>query len=148
MYPMVVQQQQQGGHREAMLSLRAHALITGGIFAALIILAVTGNILQDQGLIADGAAMRIAAQIVFFGLCVALIFSAIPLMVKLVLGFQVNVGNADRAVVRSLVARERTIVFTIWALIALGLAVAIPAAIRDGAFDIGEATPGPASSRR
>jgi len=128
-----------------MLSLRAHAVIAGGAFGAMIVLSVVGSALHDQGMIADGTGMQMAARIVFLGLCLVFVFALIPLMVKLVLGFQVRAGNAGQPVVRGLIARERTIVFVLWALIAVGLAIAIPAAIRDGAFDqSGEAS---ASSR-
>ena len=53
----------------------------------------------------------------------------------LVLGFQTAVGNAGHPVVASLIAHERVIVFVFWGLIALGLVIAVPAAIIDGAFD-------------
>jgi len=47
----------------------------------------------------------------------------------------VGFGNADRAPFRALIVRERTIVLALWALVLAGLAVALPAAIRDGFFD-------------
>jgi hypothetical protein len=118
-----------------MLSLRAHALITGGLFAALVVLGWVGNLLEATGLIPPGPGVRLASLVVFFGLSVALMFSAIPLMVQLVLGFQVRLGNTNVPVIRGLIARQRVIVFVLWGLIALGLLIAIPAAIRDGAFD-------------
>jgi hypothetical protein len=118
-----------------MLSLRAHVLILVGIFAAIIVLATIGNALEASGTVTANPALRLASIIVFFGLCVALAFSAVPVMVKLVLGFQVNIGNAGNPVVARVLARERTIVFVLWALLALGLAVAVPAAIVGGAFD-------------
>jgi len=38
-------------------------------------------------------------------------------------------------VIARLIARERVIVFVLWGLIGLGLVIAVPAAIIDGAFD-------------
>jgi hypothetical protein len=119
----------------AVLSLRAHALITAAIFVAIVGLAMLGNALEASGMITGNPAVRLASMIIFFGLCLALVFSSVPLMVKLVLGFQVTVGNAGNAVVGRILARERVIVLTLWALLALGLAIAVPAAIIDGAFD-------------
>ena len=118
-----------------MLTLRTHSIITAGLLAAIIVMAVVGTALHDNGLLADSAGMRTASAIVFFSLCAALVFSAVPLMVKLVLGVQVGIGNAGQPLIAGLIARERTIVFALWALIALGLAIAVPAAIIDGAFD-------------
>ena len=91
-----------------MLSLRSHALITGAIFAALAVM---------------------------FALCIGLAFSAIPLMVLIVLGFQVRIGNAGTPPIRILIAHQRTIVFVLWGLMAAGLLLAIPAAILSGALD-------------
>jgi hypothetical protein len=129
-----------------MLSLRAHALITGGLFAALIVLGWVGNLLEALDLVPPGPGIRLASLVIFLGLSVALAFSAIPLMVQLVLGFQVRLGNANRPLIRSLIARQRVIVFILWSLIALGLLIAVPAAILDGAFDTTEVAgprPGP-----
>src|SRR5436305_10832915 len=110
-----------------MLSVRAHAVITGGLFTAMIALAMIGNALHDQGLLPDSADVQIGARVLFFALTLALFFSAIPLMVKLVLGTQARV-NAGRPAVQRLIARERWIVFAMWGLAGLGLAVALPAA--------------------
>jgi len=75
------------------------------------------------------------------GLCAGLAFSAVPLMVQIVLSFQVAAGNANRPVIRSLVAHQRAIVLVLWALMAAGLVIAVPAAILGGAFDTIEFRP-------
>ncbi len=118
-----------------MLSLRTHALVSAGIMASIMVLAMIGNALQAAGMVQDGAAIRLTAMLVFLGLSVALMLSLVPVMVKLVLGFQAGIGNAGHPVVAGLIAYERAIVFTLWGLIALGLVIAVPAAIIDGAFD-------------
>lgn len=118
-----------------MFSLRTHVFITIGIFAVIVLLAMVGNALQASGAIAESPGLRLASIIVFFGLCVALMFSAVPVMVKLVLGFQAAIGNAGRSPIGWWLARERMIIFILWTLLALGLAIAIPAAIVGGAFD-------------
>src|SRR5712691_9894141 len=117
------------------LSLRTHLMISASIMAAIIVLAMIGNAFHDSGVVQDGPAIRLIAMIVFFGLSVALMFSLVPVMVKLVLGVQAGIGNAGHPVVAGLIAHERAIVFVLWGLIALGLAIAVPAAIIDGAFD-------------
>ena len=95
-------------------------------------------LLDALDLIPARPGIRLVSVVVFVGLSIALTFSAIPLMVQLVLGFQVRIGNANRPVIRALIARQRVIVFVLWSLIALGLAIAVPAAILDGAFDTTE----------
>jgi hypothetical protein len=118
-----------------MLSLRTHVMISAGILAAIIVLAMIGNALQAGEVVRDSPTIRLTAMIGFLGLSAALVFSVVPVMVKLVLGVQAGIGNAGHPVVAGLIAHERVIVFVFWGLIALGLVIAVPAAIIDGAFD-------------
>jgi len=75
-----------------MLSLRSHALITGAIFAALLAIGWGGNLLDALGLVPHDRGIQIAVLALMLGLCVGLAFSAVPLMVLIVLGFQVRIG--------------------------------------------------------
>jgi len=118
-----------------MLTHRTHIMISAGIMAAIIVLAMAGNALQAGGVVEGSPSIRLTAMIVFLGLSAALMFSAVPVMVKLVLGVQAGIGNAGHPLVAGLIAHERVIVFVFWGLIALGLVIAVPAAIIDGAFD-------------
>jgi hypothetical protein len=118
-----------------MLSLRGHVLITGAIFAALLAIGWGGNLLDALGLVPHDRALQIAVLALMLGLCVALAFSAVPLMVLIVLGFQVRIGNAGVPLIRMLIAHQRAIVFVLWGLMAAGLLIAIPAAILGGAFE-------------
>ena len=114
-----------------MLGLGIHLGIAGGLFAAILVLAQLGNALQAAGVLPATAGWRLTSMILFGSLSAALAFAAVPVIVKLVLGFQRRAGNAGA----SLPARERLIVFVLWVLLGLGLAVAVPAAILSGAFD-------------
>jgi len=60
--------------------------------------------------------------------------------VMLVLGAQKNIGNENVALVAAALRRQRTIIYILWALLALGTLIAIPAAILDGAFGDAPAT--------
>jgi len=124
-----------------MLSLRAHAWIAGGLFAGIVAFAIVGNVLHDAGVLRDGCMAQRAAMVVFFGLFLGFGYAAIPLMVKLVLRGQTAFGNADVSLVRAAMARERTIIFVLWGLITLGLAIAVPAAIMGGMFDVAPKKP-------
>jgi hypothetical protein len=118
-----------------MLSLKSHAIITGALFATMIGLAIVGNVLHDQGVLKDGSGIQSVAKYLFFALFLAFGYSVIPLMVKLVLAGQGKIGNADVGIVRAAMAHETGIIIAFWILITLGLAIAIPAAIKDGFFD-------------
>jgi hypothetical protein len=118
-----------------MLTLRSHALITGIIFAALLAIGWGGNLLDGLGLLPHDRTIQIAVLAMMLALCIGLAFSAVPLMVLIVLGFQVRIGNAEFPPIRALIAHQRMIVLVLWGLMAAGLLVAVPAAILGGAFD-------------
>jgi len=117
-----------------MLSLRAHVIIFFALLGVIIVIAVGGNALQASGLIENPDSLGAPAKILFFALVVALAFSAVPMVVKLVLGFQKRIGNQDVGVIKQAIANEKYIVFALWGLMALGLALAIPAATQRGIF--------------
>lgn len=109
-----------------MLSLRTHIVICAGLFAALLATVGLAGALQASGIVKDPATIRLPGAIILGGLFLAFGFSAIPVMVKLVMAAQ---PPAIRAAFP-----EKAIVWTMWALIGAGTAIAIPAAIADGAF--------------
>jgi hypothetical protein len=124
-----------GQGNKPMFSLKVHAIITGALFAAIIVMAMVGNVLHDQGYIPDSSAAQTAARVIFFGLFLAFGYSAIPLMVKFVLAGQVKIGNEDVTLVRAAIARQTHIIIAFWVLITAGLLIAVPAAVHDGFFD-------------
>ena len=115
-----------------MFTLRTHALISGGLFALMIAFALIGNALISSGVVKDFGPLQTPVKILFFTIFIAFGFSLIPLMVKLVLGFQVRAGNADAPIIGSMIRHEVAIIWTFWILILLGLAVALPVAIQQG----------------
>jgi hypothetical protein len=117
-----------------MLDLRTHSLITGGLFAALLVLGWGGNAVDAYGLVPHTRGVQLGAVIFFLSLTVALAFSAVPLMLLLVVRFHVAAGNANRPAIRWVIAHARAIVFLGWGLRTAGLLLAIPAAIAGGAF--------------
>ena len=132
-----------------MPSLRVFAWFCGGSFAALLIIGWGGNILQASGLIRDPDSLKYPFLAVMFGLLLVFAVSAIPLMVGAVLGFQRTIGNENVPVIRSALSAQNIIVFAIWGLMAAGAAIAIPAAIMNGALDtvgqtsVSSGAPGP-----
>ena len=115
-----------------MFSLRTHAIISFAIFAAIIIIAVAGNIAEANGVPRPPPPLQMVLKIVFLSLTLALGLSFIPLMVKFVLQGQVWLGNHDRSFIKTMIEHETSIIWVIWGLILAGLVVAVPAAIKDG----------------
>jgi hypothetical protein len=117
----------------SMFSLRTHAIISGALFAALILLAVLGNLMNSGRPLKDPA-LLMGARILFFGLFLALGFSLVPLMLKIFLAAQVKIGNAELGLIKTLAAHQTTVVWVVWGIFIAGLAIAIPAAINDNFF--------------
>ncbi|MBV9992045.1 MAG: hypothetical protein JOZ72_12225 [Alphaproteobacteria bacterium] len=112
-----------------MLSLRAHVWICAGLFAALLVVPIVGNVLAASGMAPPPRSMQLPFMIGYLVLFVAAGLSAVPVMVMTVLRAQERQGRAA-----ALVRRQTTIIWAMWALILLGIAVAVPAMIADGFF--------------
>ena len=115
--------------------------ISAGLFGAILLAVIVGDAIVASGAVKNPTAFETPAKIVFFALFVAFGFSLIPLMVALVLGGLDLMGKGLRVQpFQPLISRPGWIVWPIWALMALGLAVALPAAIRAGFFAQDDAT--------
>jgi hypothetical protein len=117
-----------------MEGVRTPALVAGGIFATMLLAIFAGDAVIAAGVVKNPSAFQTPVKIVFFTLFVAFGFSLVPLMVKLVLGFQVIIGNGSLAPVRAAISYSALIVGVLWALMAAGLVIGLPAAIRQGFF--------------
>jgi hypothetical protein len=70
-----------------MFSLRTHAIISGALFAAMILFAIGGNLVTGGRPLKDPTLM-LGAKVLIFGLFLAFGFSLIPLMLKIFLAGQ------------------------------------------------------------
>ncbi len=122
--------------------------ISGGLFGAILLAVIVGDAIIASGAVANPTAFETPAKIVFFTLFVAFGFSLIPLMVAIVLGGLDLIGKGLKVQpFQPLISRPGWIVWPIWALMALGLTVALPAAIRAGFFGHDGATSANQSER-
>lgn len=117
-----------------MSPVRVPALVFGGILVAIVAAAAAGNAIQSAGVVRDPGALETPVKIGFFTLVVLLAFSAIPLIVNAVLAVQTALGNGDVPPIKAAIAHSNAIVGILWLLMAAGLAVALPAAVRQGFF--------------
>ncbi len=124
-----------------MFSLRTHALISGGLFALIIGMAIIGNALQASGVIKHPEALQTPMKIIFFTLFIVFAFSLVPTMVKAFIAGQGTIGNADKGLIKLIERHQIAVIFGIWGIWILGSAVALPTMIRSGFFtDLGGGT--------
>lgn len=119
-----------------MWSLRTHAIIFGALLATIIGLGILGNVLEAAGALPGPPALQITMRIVFLTLVLLLALSAAPVMVKAVIAAQVKAGNAERAPIKAVIDNQDRIIIAMWLIMLAGTAIAIPAAIDGGMFDI------------
>ncbi len=116
--------------------------VSGLLFGTILLAVIVGDAVIASGAVKNQAAFETPAKIVFFTLFVAFGFSLIPLMVALVLGGLDLIGKGLNAQpFKPLIDRPGWIVWPIWLLMATGLAVALPAAIRAGFFGSEDVSP-------
>jgi hypothetical protein len=116
-----------------MLRLRTHACDLPGLLLALLALGWGGALLADLGVAQPSPAWRWPVLALLFVLVLGFAFSAVPVMVLLVTGVQGRVGGPLAFLASP--RWQRGIVFSLWALMGLGTAIAIPAAILLGGFE-------------
>lgn len=112
-----------------MLGLRAHAWICAGLFAALFAIPIAGNVAAASGMAPPPRSVQLPFMIGYLVLFLAAGMSAIPVMMMTVLRAQERRGRAA-----ALIRHQNTIIWAMWALILLGIAVALPVMIADGFF--------------
>jgi hypothetical protein len=120
-----------------MFTLRTHVIICATLFATLIGIAILGNVLQRAGVSPPTGAFRYIAAGTFFLVFFAFGLSAIPVIVKLVLGAQEKVGNENTELIGAAIRHQNRIIWIMWGLIIAGSLIAVPAAIIGGAFGDG-----------
>ena len=124
-----------------MFSLRTHALLSGGLLALMILMAMAGNALQASGIIKHPEELQTPMRFVFFTIFIVFAFSLVPTMVKLFLAGQRSIGNSDKGFIGLFDRHQSGVVYTIWGIWILGAAVALPTMISSGFFtDLGGRT--------
>ncbi|HXC51461.1 MAG TPA: hypothetical protein VN634_11290 [Candidatus Limnocylindrales bacterium] len=121
-----------------MPGIRTFAIVCATSLVAMIAM---GPITALIGISLESGRPQLVGIAILFTLFVVFGLSAVALMVKLVLSAHVAAGNADSPLVRALRNHETGVIVAFWSLIVVGLALAVPAAILDGAM-------GPEPARR
>jgi len=116
-----------------MLRLRTHVLICLGFFLGLLAVGWGGALLQGLGVSPPSGNWRWVFLALMCALLLGFAFSAVPVMVLLVTGAQGRSGNPAAGLASP--RAQKVMVFVLWGLMALGTAIAIPAAFLAGAFE-------------
>lgn len=117
------------------MNTRPFLIILGVSFGLLILGSIAGSILQSTlKLTTDqlGPGWVRVIKLTCLALFGVIGFSLVPVALNWFVAMQVKIGNGELVVIRWLSAHLRQVVYAVWGLFAVGLAIAIPAAIRGG----------------
>jgi len=116
---------------------KACLIVIGAAAGLLVIGAVVGNVLESAGILTRetlGPKGVAAVKLLFFTLFCVFGFALVPLLIKYFIYLQIRIGNAELAPIRWLQAHERAVVYAGWSLVAAGVALGLPVALRHGFF--------------
>lgn len=105
----------------------------GLCFFLIILLGIAGNLISSKVQLDPALARKagIITILVFLLLGLGLMFSAIPVMVRIVLGFQEKIGNGHVPIIAFFLRHEAGIVLIYWSIFLAGLLVGGPYFLRD-----------------
>jgi hypothetical protein len=119
------------------MNARTCLLVIASALGLIVVGAVVGNVLQSTGILnreALGPRGIAAVKLFYVILFCVLGFAAVPLLIKYFIDLQIRLGNGDISPVKWLQAHERSVVYGFWAMVVVGLSMALPAAVRNGFF--------------
>jgi hypothetical protein len=103
--------------------------------ALVIVSAIIGNILESNGILVRLSPKTMTTvKAFYFTLFCVLVFTMIPLFLRYFISMQIKIGNAGFFMIQWLQAHERGVVYGFWTFCAIGLSIAVPAAIKSGFF--------------
>jgi hypothetical protein len=117
------------------LSTRAWVFSFIGALGITILLAVVGRLfLGGENTFRARPHLELPMKVAVFSLFLVMGFSGLALMLRLFVAGQRRIGNEGHPLVRLLAAHDTAVMTGLFALVGLGLAIAIPAAMSDGFF--------------
>ena len=118
-----------------MLSTRTWVFVFAGALATTILLALAGRFfLGGENMFEERPALELPMKVAVFSLFLVMGFSGLALMLRLFVAGQRKIGNEAHPLVRLFVEHDTAVMLGLFGLCAAGLALAIPAAIKDGFF--------------
>jgi hypothetical protein len=111
-------------------------LVAMGVAFGLVILgSIAGGILQSAFKLTtdqiDPVWVRVV-KLAYLALLGVIGFSLVPVLLNWFVAMQIRIGNGELALIKWLSAHQWQVIYAFWGLYAVGLAIAIPAAIRGG----------------
>ena len=114
-----------------MPSIKPFLIAAGAGLIGLIVSAMAGNAIYGSNPTGPVRTGQIALGVAFFGSLLAMVYSAVPLLIRAFVLGQIKIGNGEVSMVRWLTANERVIWFVVWGIWTLGLLISLPFAIKE-----------------
>lgn len=109
-------------------------IVAGLSFAVMVAASIVGSVLEARG--SASPSVKITIITTAIGAFVVLAVAIPPLALRAFLAGQVAIGNAASPLVAFLLRQETNVVRAFWVLMAAGVAIALPAILRELGFKV------------
>jgi hypothetical protein len=108
------------------LNSKPYLVVFVSAFGLIIISAVIGNIFESEGVITvENIGLKGIESVMhfYFLLFIIMVFSLVPLVIRIFIYLQIKIGNGEFVLIRWLQANEKSVVFGFWGFIIIGLII-------------------------
>jgi hypothetical protein len=117
------------------MNTKPFAIILAVSLGLMVLGSIAGGVLQSKMKLTMeqlGSTWALSIKLTYLVLFFVMGFSLVPLALHYFITMQGRIGHADLTLVRWLAAHETQVVYAIWGFFAVGLAFALPAAMKGG----------------
>ncbi len=113
---------------------KTFAIIFGSVWGIIILSSIIGNYLEANGVMTDpatGETLEFYGKILIFSLFFIQAFCLVPLVIRKFIAAQIKIGNGEHPMVKFLGKNETAVIWVVWLVWGLGIAMALPFIIAD-----------------
>ena len=108
------------------MNIKLFTIIFFGTLGLTIVSSVIGNILETRGILTEemiGAKGVTAVLAFYFALFCVMVFSVVPLFIRLFIYLQIKIGNGEFILIKFFRKNEKSLVVGFWVFIIIGFVI-------------------------
>lgn len=116
------------------MAVRTWGIVAATSLTVMVAASIVGRVLEARG--SASPSVKITIIVIAVGAFVVLALAIPPLALRAFLAGQVSIGNTESPLVAFLLRQETNVVRAFWVLMAAGVAIALPAILRELGFKV------------
>lgn len=116
------------------LNLKPYLIILTSVIMIFIVFGLLRNFVFQKQLVEWGEKNEPVMKAIVFAAFLICVAVAVPLFLKLFVTQLIRIGNGELPLVKSLRQNPMAVIYTVWIVFGLGLAMALPMMIKTGFF--------------